>query len=53
MERTDGAAVGTSEYPYETPHPLWSEQDPELWWRATTAAIAEAASSEPAWPATR
>lgn len=23
------------------PHPLWSEQDPEAWWRATDAAVAE------------
>ena len=22
------------------PHPLWSEQDPEAWWRATVAALA-------------
>jgi xylulokinase len=35
-------AVGTSEYPYETPRPLWSEQDPALWWRATIAAVREA-----------
>lgn len=34
--------VGVSEYPYETPRPLWSEQDPELWWHAAIAAIAEA-----------
>jgi xylulokinase len=30
------------EYPYETPHPLWSEQDPASWWRATTGAVREA-----------
>ena len=23
------------------PHPLWSEQDPETWWRATEQAVAE------------
>jgi xylulokinase len=34
-------AVGTSEYGYETPRPLWSEQDPELWWTATVAAVRE------------
>jgi xylulokinase len=32
-----GAAA--SEYPYETPRPLWSEQDPHLWWTGATAAI--------------
>jgi len=25
-------AVAASEYGYDTPQPLWSEQDPELWW---------------------
>ena len=29
--------VAASEYPFETPHPLWSEQDPDLWWTATYA----------------
>jgi xylulokinase len=33
------SAVGTSPYPYETPHPLWSEQDPGLWWGATAIAV--------------
>ena len=32
-------AVGTSAYDYETPHPLWSEQDPGLWWDATRIAV--------------
>lgn len=31
----------TSTYDYETPHPLWSEQDPHLWWDATVEAVAE------------
>ena len=35
-------AIGRAEYGYETPRPLWSEQDPELWWQGTVAAIAEA-----------
>jgi xylulokinase len=35
----DVVSVGTAEYGYETPHPLWSEQDPELWWDATAAAM--------------
>jgi xylulokinase len=35
-------AVGRSEYGFETPRPLWSEQSPDLWWRATVEAITEA-----------
>jgi len=31
--------VASNEYPYETPRPLWSEQDPALWWHATTESI--------------
>ena len=36
-----GAAVGigSAEYAYDVPQPLWSEQDPELWWDGTIAAI--------------
>ena len=33
-------AIASSEYHYETPQPLWSEQDPELWWTATQSAVA-------------
>lgn len=32
-------AVGRSAYGFETPRPLWSEQDPQLWWQATIEAI--------------
>ena len=35
-------AVRTSaavEYPFETPHPRWSEQDPNVWWNAAVGAI--------------
>ncbi|MFN2151202.1 MAG: FGGY family carbohydrate kinase, partial [Anaerolineales bacterium] len=28
----DVVAVASHEYPFETPKPLWSEQDPALWW---------------------
>ncbi|HEU5325485.1 MAG TPA: FGGY family carbohydrate kinase, partial [Candidatus Limnocylindria bacterium] len=31
--------IGVAEYPYETPRPQWSEQDPALWWDGTQAAI--------------
>jgi xylulokinase len=41
LVREDGsvAGIGASEYGYEVPRPLWSEQDPELWWTATGAAV--------------
>jgi xylulokinase len=31
--------IASSEYSYETPFPLWSEQDPQLWWDATVSSI--------------
>ncbi len=36
------AAVGVSEYDFQTPQPLWSEQDPAAWWHAAQAAIRSA-----------
>jgi xylulokinase len=33
------AGIGVAEYPYDVPRPLWSEQDPALWWTGTIAAI--------------
>ncbi len=37
----DGSVVGiaASEYGYDQPRPLWSEQDPALWWDAAVDAI--------------
>ncbi|TET36999.1 MAG: xylulokinase [Anaerolineales bacterium] len=32
-------AVASSEYTFETPQPLWSEQDPRLWWEAAVKSI--------------
>jgi xylulokinase len=32
-------AVGRATYGVDTPRPLWSEQDPKLWWHATVEAI--------------
>jgi xylulokinase len=32
--------IGVAEYGYDTPHPLWSEQDPASWWRGTREAVA-------------
>jgi xylulokinase len=37
--------VGTSEYRFSVPRPLWSEQDPALWWDATIAAIGSVMAS--------
>jgi xylulokinase len=34
-------AVASASYGYETPRPLWSEQDPHLWWDGTVAAVRE------------
>lgn len=37
----EGQVVGvaSAEYGYETPRPLWSEQEPALWWTATISSI--------------
>jgi xylulokinase len=37
----DGRVAGIAgrEYPIQTPHPDWAEQDPETWWQASVAAI--------------
>ena len=32
-------ASATAEYPMSTPRPLWAEQDPGDWWRASVASI--------------
>ena len=37
--------IGTAEYPFEVPRPLWSEQAPQLWWDATQAAIHQVLAS--------
>ena len=34
-------ATATRSYPLSTPRPGWAEQDPEDWWRASEAALAE------------
>lgn len=33
------AGQGVAALTVQRPHPLWSEQDPESWWRATIAAV--------------
>lgn len=39
-----GQVLGSasSEYDFSTPRPLWSEQDPELWWQGATGSIRRA-----------
>ena len=32
-------SVASSEYSYETPQPLWSEQSPSLWWHGAIESI--------------
>jgi xylulokinase len=44
-EAGDVAAVGSAEYDYVVPRPLWSEQDPQLWWDAAQEAIRAALTS--------
>src|SRR5262245_40472612 len=36
------AGVGSREYGVDSPHPLWSEQEPALWWDAAIGAIRDA-----------
>ena len=31
--------IGTTEYGYDVPRPLWSEQDPARWWDGTIGAV--------------
>jgi len=32
-------AVSATAYPFQTPHPLWSEQDPALFWNGTVQTV--------------
>lgn len=38
-ERGAVVAVASHDYTYDTPQPLWSEQDPGLWWEGATTSI--------------
>lgn len=38
-ETGHAVASATDTYPLSTPKPLWAEQDPEDWWRATVSTI--------------
>ena len=40
VDREGGVrGVASSSYGYDAPHPLWSEQHPDVWWDATVAAL--------------
>jgi xylulokinase len=41
-ESGEVVGVGSAEYGYEVPRPLWSEQDPQLWWDGAQDAIGAA-----------
>ena len=38
-------AVRSADYPLHTPHPGWTEQDPEDWWRAAREVLAATAQA--------
>lgn len=37
--------VASREYGYDIPHPMWTEQDPHLWWDAAIGAIGQLLAS--------
>ncbi len=49
-ERGNLVALGTTEYAFDTPRPLWSEQDPALFWSGTVASIRQAIAQAGAEP---
>ncbi len=50
-ERGRVVAVSAAEYPFETPRPLWSEQDPALWWEGAVESIRAVLSQSAIRPA--
>ena len=44
-ERGTVVAVGSAEYGYDVPRPLWSEQDPAAWWEGAVTAIRSSLAS--------
>ncbi|MDX1520872.1 MAG: xylulokinase [Anaerolineae bacterium] len=44
-------AAATTEYGFETPRPLWSEQHPDLWWDGTVNSIKQAVAESGIDPA--
>lgn len=45
------AGIGTSEYGFDQPRPMWTEQEPALWWDGTIAAIRQVLAETRADPA--
>ena len=43
-EKGEVVGVASGEYSFETPKPLWSEQDPALWWQAAVNSIRQVVS---------
>ena len=45
LDVESGEVVASAErgYPFSTPRPGWSEQDPELWWGASESVLEELA----------
>lgn len=50
-ERGRVVAVSAAEYSFETPRPLWSEQDPALWWDGAVQSIRTVLSQSAIRPA--
>src|SRR3954453_5504334 len=46
-ERDNVLAEASASLTVSRPRPLWSEQDPDDWWRATEAALDRLATSRP------
>ena len=44
-EQGDVVAVAATEYDFQTPRPLWSEQDPDLWWQGAVQSIRQVLAS--------
>jgi xylulokinase len=44
-------SVASSEYTYETPRPMWTEQHPNLWWQGTVDSIRQTLSQSQVDPA--
>ena len=44
-EKGECVASATEEYPLLTPHPGWTEQNPEDWWKATVNTLKKCLSS--------
>lgn len=49
-ESGEVVAVGSSSYHYDVPRPMWTEQDPHLWWDAAVKAIRQVFESSGAAP---